>query len=445
MPYMSKRGRRPAEYASKSSHVHIINDPDVQDFLDRCELPKTAEQITIPVTSCVEFIAPPHNPIQHVIAVDGGYTLVQVRADFPSSEICFFQFGALTFSIHDLDALGEQPFIDPDDITKLKQIQRLKFVFPVRNISVNGRTTLTQSVRWAVRDFFAQHIDDATLMHTLRWLVFQEYSSPLPEWILASCPNCQTREIPLRRAEMRTDATFSCTACGGDIYLTDVFRLHEAVDDELGAGGVLGYLATTIEQMLIAHLIRLILRTKPSLLGQILFIKDGPLAFFGQTANMFKPMRELVAHLFGKHNLFLAGLEKTGAFVEHADQIATKMDNGRVLILTNEYIYKYIIPGNADPANPYGRTTYYSNKVIFKTASGNMYVVSLPTPELRSNPADQDLRNMHTILLNIQKLRCDMYDDALLPVALVNKLVSLADHPSTRILQRFALSQVHGL
>lgn len=445
MPYMSKRGRRPAEYASKSSHVHIVNAPEVQDFLDRCELPKTADQITIPENWYVDFAPPHHNPIQHIIAVDGGYTLVQVRADFPSSEICFFQFGALTFSIHDLDALGDQPFIDPDDITKLKQIQRLKFVLPVRNISVNGRTTLTQSVRWAVRNFFAHDIDNATLMDTLKWLVFQEFGPPLAEWILASCPNCQTRSIPLRRAEMRPDATFTCSTCGGDIYLTDVFRLHEAVDDELGAGGVLGYLATTIEQMLIVHLIRLILQTKPALLDHILFIKDGPLAFFGQTANMFKPMRELVAYLFDKHNLFLAGLEKTGAFVEHADQIATKMDNARVLILTNDYIYKYIIPGKADPGNPYGRTTYYSSKVIFKTSSGNMYVISLPTEKIQTHPVEQDLRNLHPILANIEKLKCDMYDDALLPVALVNKLVSLADHPSTRILQRFALSQVHGL
>jgi hypothetical protein len=46
------------------------------------------------------------------------------------------------------------------------------------------------------------------------------------------------------------------------------------------------------------------------------------------------------------------------------------------------------------------------------------------------------------ILTNIEKLRCDMYDDALIPVALVNKLVSLANHPSSKILQRFAVESV---
>jgi len=48
------------------------------------------------------------------------------------------------------------------------------------------------------------------------------------------------------------------------------------------------------------------------------------------------------------------------------------------------------------------------------------------------------------VLLNIAKLRCDMYDDSLVPVALVNKLVSLANHPSSRILQKFAKQSVGG-
>ena len=41
-------------------------------------------------------------------------------------------------------------------------------------------------------------------------------------------------------------------------------------------------------------------------------------------------------------------------------------------------------------------------------------------------------------MLNIQKLRCDMYDDAIVPIALANKLVSLANHPSKILLEKFA-------
>jgi hypothetical protein len=215
-------------------------------------------------------------------------------------------------------------------------------------------------------------------------------------------------------------------------------RHHEAVDDELGAGGILGYVTTTLEQLILVHLIRLVLKTKPSLLNDILFIKDGPLAFFGQTANLHKPMRHLVGFLFREHDLFLAGLEKSGAFVEHAHEIASLLEPGQVLILDNDYIYRYVIPGKADPANPYGQTTYYGNKLIFKAHGGSLHVMTLPMEKVLSNAKSSDFQNLGVVLLNVAKLKCDMYDDSLVPVALVNKLVSLANHPSARILQKFA-------
>ena len=226
--------------------------------------------------------------------------------------------------------------------------------------------------------------------------------------------------------------------------LTDVFRLHEAVDDQIGAGGILGYVTTTFEQMLLLHVIRLMLKLKPALLKTVLFIKDGPLAFFGQTANMHKPMRSLVKYLFDQHDIYLAGLEKSGPFVEHADQIAEKLEPGTILILNNDYIYQYIIPGKADPNNPYGRTTYYSNKLIFKSRFYGIHVVSLPTSDAFSSPKPQDFRNLQAILTNVEKLKCDMYDNALMPVALANKLVSLAQFPSSKILQRFAVNSMNG-
>jgi hypothetical protein len=436
--YTSRTGRRPNEYASKSAHAYVVKDPTVQAFLADCETPKKAD--------CVDLSAHEHlfadknisNPIKYVIAIDGGYSEVVVRPEFPSATICFFQFGALIFSIDDLEALEQSPFIDPDDMGKLKRIQRIKLTLPVKNVALKGSETLTSSIRLAVYNFFKQEMDDGQLLETLRWFMFEEYSKPTDIWMLASCPSCETVDVPLARTAMSADGQFSCTTCSAPIYLTDVFRLHEAVDDELGAGGILGYVTTTLEQLILVHLIRLVLQTKPSLLNDILFIKDGPLAFFGQTANMHKPMRRLVEFLFREENLFLAGLEKSGAFVEHAHEIEPLLKAGQVLILDNDYIYRYVIPGKADPASPYGRTTYYGNKVIFKAHGGSLHVITLPTEEVLAHPKASDFHNLGVVLLNVAKLKCDMYDDSLVPVALVNKLVSLANHPSARILQKFA-------
>jgi len=442
MGYISRYGRRPTEYASKSAHGYVIKDPSVQELLANCSRPKRADEVSLAEHKILPFREESEDSIRHIIAIDGSYNEVAVELEFPSSTICFFQMGALIFSIEDLEKLEEQPFIDPGDIAKLKQIQRLEFALPTRNLMLNGEANLINSVRRALYNFFIRKIDDSCLMETLRWFVFQEYSSMIPQWLLASCPHCNQTAIPLQLSKMKLDFTFPCGHCGKDIFLTDVFRLHEAIDNELGAGGILGYVATSIEQIVLVHLIKIILSLKPDLLKEILFIKDGPLAFFGQTANMHQPMRALVQYLLEHHDLHLAGLEKSGPFVEHADEIRKNVAPGSVLILDNKYIYRYILPCREDAQGLYGRSTYYSHKVIFKTGGGAVYVVSVPVPELKLAPNEADLPNLWEILTNIEKLKCDMYDNSLIPVALANKLISLANHPSSKILQRFAISTV---
>jgi hypothetical protein len=177
-------------------------------------------------------------------------------------------------------------------------------------------------------------------------------------------------------------------------------------------------------------------------LHELLFIKDGPLAFYGPPSALQQPMRALVRYLHAHHALYLAGLEKSGGFVEHADAIADLLPAGSLLLLDSDYVYRYILPGRAHLRQPYGHRTYYGHKLVFKAPSGALYVVTVPTGQVQRHPALKDYPNLPVVLTNLAKLQCDMYDSALVPVALVNQLVSLSQHPSTRILQRFAKEQV---
>ena len=444
MSYSSRDGRRPNEYASKSSHGYIIRDPEVSEFLDKCNLPKVADEVDVPANLQFSLDALESNPIKHIVAVDGGRSEVFVRKDFPSSTLTFFQFGALFFKTEDLEAISKKTFIDPEDMAKLNTIERYKLALPTKNILLKDASSFKESFRRSLFDFFIKGSSGETFAETLRWLIFQEFDTPIDKYKLSTCPSCGAGDIPLGSKIKKGDFTFQCPHCKEEIYITDVFRLHEAIDDELGAGGVLGYVNVLIEQIIIVYLIKAILETKPSILGETLFIKDGPLAFFGQTANMQKPLRHLTNFLSEKHNLFLAGLEKSGPFVEHADEIGKKLKPGTILLLDNAYIYKYILPGKVDNTAPYARSSYYSGKMIFKSVDGKIYVVTIPTKnaEVVLAPKKSDFHNLDVILTNIQKLRCDMYDNSLFPVALANKLVSLANHPSSVILEKFARKTV---
>jgi len=441
MAYSSKYGKRPDELASKSSHSHIINDIVVNAFINECEYPKSKEEITLDPALIVTLDYPIVNPIQHIVAIDGSYSTVPVKKTFPSSLITFFQFGELLLNTKDLDEISEMPFISREAMSKIKELERSKLVLPTKNVAYKKSLTLTHSIRRTLYEFFKTKDDGTNLLETIYWLIFETYNTSIDEYNLSTCPYCQERNVALKRTDFSLEfISNSCKTCNGDIYITDIFRLHEAIDDEMGAAGILGYLTNLIEQMNIIHTIKNIRSLKPDLLNQFLFIKDGPLAFFGQTANLHKPVRALCNFLFQHNNLFLAGLEKSGAFVEHADEIKTLLKPGEAFLLNNKHIYSYILPNDPDTPEPYARTSYYSAKLIFKSFDERMYVVTLPveSEHIVLNPTKSDFKNIDVILWNIEKLKCDMYDNAIIPVALANKLISLSVHPSSTILEKFA-------
>lgn len=445
MGYASRFGKRPMELASKSAHSHVINDPEVKQYLERCRLPQSVEDITLNDDVLHEVEEKP-NPITHVIAIDGGTTEVPVKKSFPSSTVTFFQFGVNMFSLADLDAIAAEPFISPAQIDKLKQIERFKLVLPTKNVSLKGNRTLTDSIRFTLNDFFLKERNEKPgFGDSLRWFLFEEYTkTPLEFYELATCPNCAQPKIQIERTKLDKYQRVRCTNCRDYIYLIDVFRLHEAIDDELGAGGIVGYVTTLVEQMILVHYIRFIHKMQPEMLGKVLFLKDGPLAFFGQTANMHKPMRKLCTFLEKNHDLYLAGLTKSGAFVEHLMELTMdpeKFPKGHYLIPDNKYIYSYIQPGDPITAAAFARTSYYSCNVFYRSSDGGMHVVTLPSRDEKVvlAPDPNDFKNIDVVLQCIGKLRCDMYDSALLPIALVNKLVSLSNHPSAVLLQKFAM------
>ncbi len=443
MSYGNDYSNKPFERASKTAHTNIINDMEVKSFLSRCKVPPFQNEINDADIEIHTLKDLTHNPIKNIITIDGGYTNVFIKEEFPSSTIAFFQFGALFFKHQDLIDLKVKPFIDPADFSKLQNIQRIKLIIPTKGLALDEEPNLVDSVRKSIYDFFCTHPEPNGFIDALKWLIFEEYNSSSQNvtWHLASCPYCM-EGVDIRAKDLSITYTITCPHCAGNIYLTDVFRLHEAIDNELGAGGILGYISTAVEQLIIVFLIKQMLSIKPSLLSETLFIKDGPLAFFGQTANIHKPMRKLITYLNNNHTIYFVGLEKSGSFVEHAEQVSKMMLPKQILLLGNKYIYKYIIPGQARNNEPYASSSYYSHKLIFKSEYSNVYVATIPNSQAREEPQIEDYINIHEVLHNITALKCDLYYNSLVPIVLANKLVSLADHPSADLLKSFAQNEI---
>lgn len=446
MAYAGGR-RKPFERASKISHAQIINSAAVREMLERCALPT----IDAPEELETNLVAIPETPPAHidkVVAVDGSLAETPVRPTYPSASVTFFTCGPLLFGLRHLDELAAQPTIDPADMAKLKQISRHSLALPTANVSLDG-LDLTGSVRRALHEFLCTTRAGTRLQDGLRWLLFEHFHAGGPDrWEVPACPyGCG--QAPLVLNDSDGDDEAACPGCSKPVYLLDALRLHERIDDDTGAGAVSAYVLSALETIALVDVVRQILENfGPTHLRTTVFIKDGPLAAFGVTSGLKRPLEAMCIHLMtagsgGSSVLNLAGLEKSGPFVEHAEAISDRIPAGHALLLTDRYIRQHIKPGTAASADDvYGRTTYWGNKLFFKAADGNMYVPSLPAGELRSAPAPTDFSNLFETLAVIGQLRCSMYDNALLPVALANKLVSLSEFPSTEILRTFATDAV---
>lgn len=138
-------------------------------------------------------------------------------------------------------------------------------------------------------------------------------------------------------------------------------------------------------------------------------------------------------------------MEKNGPFVDHALQICHNeedkfyLSKGSILILSNEYIYKYITPGDHETMH-YGSTSYYGGKVIIHTEDGQVFVISVPVEnsDVILFPSISDYKNVESAAAVLKSLKCDMYSDTIIPIALANKLIALKGHPSRAILEKFA-------
>src|SRR5262249_22604722 len=136
----------------------------------------------------------------------------------------------------DLRRLDAQRFIAPEDLAALKHLQRFTLTLPIRGVRLTSESSLASSIRKTIFDFFARPTGpgEEPLLRTLAWFLFRRWE-PTPddsrEEILAHCPNraCSATHLVFRYS---SPPTYTCPGCGGTLYLTDVFRLHELVDEE---------------------------------------------------------------------------------------------------------------------------------------------------------------------------------------------------------------------
>ena len=285
-------------------------------------------------------------------------------------------------------------------------------------------------------------------MQTLEFLLSRSYAQPEPVIKLASCPHpgCGIPKI-----DFRFQAHNSCPKCKKGLLLIDYFRLQDLIDEDQGAHRALTYVFPLIEQLLLLHYLKFFNdHTPENLLPSTLFLRDGSLAFSGQTNRFSRPVRGFLNTLKSQSPVHFIGIEKSGRFADHAAELSRlspeKIKSSQILVPDNDYINKYI-PTNKAPSQVYGESTHYGANVIFRGRRGQINIVCLPTANSQQIEKLQksDFENIDVILDVVDRLKCDLYDNAVLPIGIINQAVSLAHRPSAVILRQFVQHRTQSL
>lgn len=238
------------------------------------------------------------------------------------------------------------------------------------------------------------------------------------------------------------------------IFPTDALRIHERFNDESGSNGeAFGLVMTTWEILLLIHLLRCFeQRNWLDRLDTIAFFLDGPLAVFGPpawlSAATSRELQRLNSVVRGKtgNDLIIVGIEKSGNFVAHFEEIDKREDGsqrfqpGSYFLPTDSYIKERVI--FSDSTKRYGADTYFGRKFFYKTKSGARIVANMPflTAQQDSIASDDPAPypRFGTVCALLDKLVTSRFPNALGPIVSAHAQASIPLHLGQKVLKQLA-------
>jgi NurA domain len=452
MPYQG-------EFANKASHFDIIKDPEVTQFLKECDyLKQPSDEEGQIMGACFE--APPSiENVQlprQVIAIDGSNYPVSINEKLPSTEIGYVKIGSVLIDMAKFGSLRVGRFVDPFKVAELQEDNNaLKFLLPSSNICWKGKSSVRDSFRAAVDDHLYSektrfNADDpqtslrTTLFHLASRRPGDMGTSDPNTLKIYKCLECGTGPIELKDIP----SPQNCPSCNVELYPSDCLRLWEEVNESQSNNSVLLRFMQVVEHLLPMHYVRHVVDHSLASLGSIAFFVDRPLAVFGTAAwlhgSIMRYLSEINSRLskIQQPSVFIIGLQKTGQVVDHVSLIERFIQDNRIFAIKDDYRYHYIIPGRDPSQSGFGAETYYGQDFIYKTNSGRSFVFALPYPFdvkdsnsfHQSKIEIQRYENLSRAISLINHFECDLYENALIPIALANKYTAISLMPGGKVL-----------
>jgi hypothetical protein len=386
------------EFASYEPLRRILDNRKLDELQERM-LPRTqpysASDIHLPQidTSAIEksdFLP------DMILAIDGSYQCVPVKNGFPGAEIGYITVASVLLLMKDVQALSTKKFIDPKKFRETEKATAFDSVFPGCNIVIDNEISPRASLRRFLHEQFksaSAFSDFESLLDTYEVLLKYRMDDGVEK--PPANPLEELMDDPQKKMQIAL-GQYTCNETGQPLYSTDALRIHELLNPLGTSGEMYGQLSFVIERLWLVHLLRAFEQKNwLSTLQKVAFVLDGSLAFYSVSAWIVKPLikeinriNEVQKKVTGK-DLLIIGLEKSGRFVEHFNDMDTSpvgsedvISNDTAILLTDSYIKRNIIFSNSTKI--YGKDTYFGRKFFFKTKNGYRLV-----PQLAFLNADQ--------------------------------------------------------
>ena len=432
MPYLNER-------ATGDSLWRLEENLSVREFKGVIRTRNDQENYELPPTVNP---ARRQNPIRRIIAVDGSTVTKTVQNGFPKAEAALFNAAVIVIKVDELAKFSRDHIPSPSQLRDLEKIETMSAVLPGQNVvgMQQGQDTPKKFYRQTVRQELNFRLDEnhESLLETFHAITAsatgasQKFQCPIEECglLLSGSPDTTV-------SRMMKDSACPCHL-GEQLYSTDSLRTHERFHDFSSSEQAFTAFRMVTEHLLMANILRYFYKNLPArCFDDTAFVVDGPLAIFGMPAWLKEHVQTEVARIHnalvseGRLGLLLIGLEKTGEFIDHLEEIdwdeadgqRQRLPNGTALVPTTEYIYRHIVP-NPNSAKPYGQAVYYGRKVLYKNSTGQHAV--LMTPIVSPSGAEPNSSNVSDFprlgdaLDIIDDLYTHLYRDGFIPLIRAN-------------------------
>lgn len=448
MPYETVAGTH--ELASRLGHstAAIRAIADQRTFHVPAEALRDVEEIRKRVRHRTDFKSSASR-LSSALAVDGSYVVERVRDGLPSVLYGFAQAAAAYLDLGILETQEAQRFVDPYEVARAVNTALVTLDLPVAGAYTREGVDIATSWREAIDQLFrTKKIEVNRLNQTLLELLFLLHGRPGKP--ASTVPvNCPTEDCS---KDVRVPpAGVKCDACDIWLFPTDVLRIHEEVSEEGSNQSALGRLMSVVELLVLVGLATLLWeQSRQELLPTTLFIVDGPLAVYGPPAKLrgraldyFQAMAATIPGV----GPFVCGIEKSGAMVDYARQLARHdvLVSGDLLVCDEDIIARVT---NATNARAYGKETYWGRKFVYRALDGRVVVPTVMPPSGApydangGQPDPKDYPTLAAILDVVDRTGSSMYVDGIIPVAAAHGKAAFPIGVGTDVLRLVATTRL---